>query len=215
MATRDNAREPAIGTRWWTVLAVLLALMALVTAASSSRRSPTTPFGHREAAGASSAGAKGSTRGSSVTASAVDPTTTTVRAVTQHDSLIAATGPGSTTTTTMTMTNSVATPTTTVGTTAPAPREQTFPGYLEYPDDISASYQATAGTSGLTASATWSGTPTLTLEVKCPGDDEAVTGPSGSSVTARSSGGVCTVSVALPSSVQATAPYTVTVRAEP
>jgi hypothetical protein len=96
-------------------------------------------------------------------------------------------------------TSAAAVPSSTVpSSTAPsstAPSSQTDPGYLEYPDNISATYPGTG--SGIeTARATWGGGATLSLEVTCPGGSQSASGPSGLAVSAEVGNGACAVTLA-------------------
>jgi hypothetical protein len=86
--------------------------------------------------------------------------------------------------------------------------EQNDPGYLEYPDNVAATYQIATGPGLVRATASWTGAPSLTLSIDCAGDGESGTGASGLVVTAQSGGGTCSVTLALPQGVQATVPYT-------
>jgi hypothetical protein len=92
---------------------------------------------------------------------------------------------------------------------------QTYPGNLEYPDNVSATYQVT--TSGATAAtATWSGTPELVLSISCPGGQAQQSGTTGLSVSAparTSADGdeTCSITLSEPSSVEATVSYSLSV----
>jgi len=120
-----------------------------------------------------------------------------------------ATPPASTTTTTAPSPPA----TTTTVYVAPHVASQSYPGNLTYPDNISARYSETTTAGEVSGSATWSGTPDLTITVSCPGSPSASqTGTSGLYVSASSSGGTCDITIAEPSSEQATVSYTLSVQ---
>ena len=88
---------------------------------------------------------------------------------------------------------------------------QTDPGYLQYPDDVSARYQYPEGPSGLTAAVTWAGSSTLSLSVTCPGGQQSRTGPSGLQVDVAAGAGECTVTLAEPQPVAGAVSYSLTI----
>jgi len=94
-------------------------------------------------------------------------------------------------------------------TTSTAPAARTDPGNLVYPDNISASYPVPAG-GGVTATATWSGSPTLSLGLTCPSGHVARSGPSGLSISLpvpAGAPGMCTVSISETPSLPGTVSY--------
>ena len=98
-------------------------------------------------------------------------------------------------------------------TTTTVPAVQTFAGYLAYPDDVSATYQ-TAGGGIVSAAATWTGTPTLSLTITCTSQHVSRNGESGISlaVTDDHSAGVpCNVTLAEPPSEEGTVSYSLSV----
>lgn len=112
-------------------------------------------------------------------------------------------------------TTSTAPPPTTVTTAAPAAtRSEAEVGNLTYPDNVSATYTVPGG-GPVQATATWSGSPDLTLTVSCPDRSAHRTGGSGLTVAVPAPSaddpGTCTVTVAEPTGVEATVSYTLDV----
>lgn len=85
--------------------------------------------------------------------------------------------------------------------------QESEPGNLEYPDDVSAAYPVTSG-GGVSASATWTGTASLDLSLACPGGEIRQTGPSGLALSMAAPAGQCTVTLSEPAGVEATVSYT-------
>lgn len=83
-------------------------------------------------------------------------------------------------------------------------------GYLQYPDNISASYQV-QGAASEKATATWSGSINLTLSISCPGGSQTLTGASGISVSASSEQQQCSVTLSEPTGYTNTTPYPYTI----
>jgi hypothetical protein len=104
-------------------------------------------------------------------------------------------------------------------TTAGSRAEAAYPGAgnIEYPT-VSATYAA-AGGGEITASATWTGTPTMQLSISCPDGIRATrSGASGLSVTVDDGAGggtSCEVTLAMPPDVAATVSYTLDVDPPP
>jgi hypothetical protein len=71
---------------------------------------------------------------------------------------------------------------------------------------VSAAYPV-ASAGGLSASATWTGTPTLELSLDCPGGESEQAGSSGLSLSIAGPAGDCTVTLSEPSGVEATVSY--------
>jgi hypothetical protein len=91
----------------------------------------------------------------------------------------------------------------------------TDPGYLDYPDDVSATYSLDAA-GPVVATATWTGAADLTLSISCPGRQDQQTGPSGLSVsvgaaTATAGSDSCAVTIDEPAGTQATAAYSLAI----
>jgi len=91
------------------------------------------------------------------------------------------------------------------------PATQTDPGYLQYPDDVSAQYQYPASGSGVTAAATWAGTASLSLSVSCPGVQQSRSGPSGLQVGVTGGTGECTITLAELQPLQTAVSYSMTI----
>jgi hypothetical protein len=153
---------------------------------------------------------------SSDTAGGQSEVATTVPATSPGDTASAAVGSGSA----AAAGAGAAGPSTTT-TTAPAAggtagrRTATDPGYLSYPDDVSAAYPV-ASAGPVTATASWSGGADLSLAVTCPGRQDQVTGASTLTATvgaATSAAGAdtCTVTVAEEAGTEATVSYSLTV----
>jgi hypothetical protein len=134
-------------------------------------------------------------------------TTTTLQAVTQESR--ATSDPESTVTT------PPVTPTATTSTTttqapmyvSPHVGTESWPGNLDDPY-TSASYQLSTTGGEVSASATWSGTPTLSLEVTCAGATNTQSGPSGLYVSVDATAGSCTITLAEPAGTEASVSYT-------
>ncbi len=231
----DDARRTAHKPHWWAVLAVTLALMALVAAVSSTtRRAPSLATSHGTSAHrvrSPNVSVNSTTvpsdaitpAGTAGTASSIGATQEVARATPSNGDPTGAGGSAATTApVTPTSAPSSTVPTPATGTVPPATTTpptvaasangtDTFPGNLEYPENISAQYPVTTG-GGVTATADWSGASDLTLAVACPGDQGSRNGPSGLSVSVGGSAGTCTVTLSEPSSVQATVSYSLTVQ---
>jgi hypothetical protein len=93
---------------------------------------------------------------------------------------------------------------------------QIDPGYLTYPDDVSAGYPVSTS-AALTATATWSGAPDLSLSTSCPGRKGQQSGTTGVSVSVPAAtpavGGsdTCSVEIAEPTTAEATVSYSLTI----
>ena len=105
---------------------------------------------------------------------------------------------------------------TTTTTTSPPPTyvpphvgSQSWPGNLDDPY-TSASYQLTTTGGEVSATASWAGTPTLSLALTCSGAVQSLTGGSGLYASVDAPAGNCTVTLAEPSGTEATVSYTLT-----
>ena len=227
---------------WWAVLAVALGLMALVAAMSfAGRTGPTRaadagherramsastavapPTGGRPAQplpttepmtaplGPGTSAAAPPTTAPSTPRGTVRPTTGTTLGPTDN------TGGSPATTVTSPADSSTTSPATSppeMTTTTTVPAVQTFAGYLAYPDDVSATYQAGGGET-VSATATWTGTPTLSLTITCTSQHVSRNGESGISlaVTDDHRAGVpCNVTLAESPSEEGTVSYSLSV----
>ena len=236
MESREE-RNAGANPRWWILLAVVLALMAFVTAASAhagrprlsaSRPAPpaAAPAPARLPAAPPTSAVPTLPEGGARAGAPAAPAAPGAPAETASD--VGAAGPVVADTPTSAPTVPAVTVTPTSAVPAPPPQAPltstttttpaiTYPGYLQSPDNVSAQYQATAS-GPLSATATWNGGATLTLAVACPGGQRSLTGPSGVAVsivdTSGSSAGApvsCTVTLSEPSGEASTVSYTLTV----
>jgi hypothetical protein len=203
------------------VLAVALALMALIAATTVSHsRSPRIR-------------AASSSRSGAVVKHATPPSsTTTIPVVAQSPALVALLPAGalgretgqvsmgrqtSSTTTSTTTTTTVQTASATTTTLSAGGAETgtgTYPGNLEYPDNVSASYPLSVDGGTLSASAQWTGTSVLSLRSDCPSGSASRTGPSGLSLTVAPGSGTCTVTLSEPPGTESTVSYSITINTE-
>ncbi len=86
---------------------------------------------------------------------------------------------------------------------------QSWPGNLGAPY-TSASYQLSTTGGEVSAQATWSGTPTLTLEVTCGSATKSLSGSSGLYVAVDAGAGSCTITLSEPAGVSVAVSYTLT-----
>ncbi len=267
---REEHPRAAARPRWWAVLAVSLALMALVAAVTSSahhaaqsrtaatRHAPRSDgrLGPRPTATTSLPAAPGSvalptvpttagSEGTSASGGASTPAGTGGSGGTTTSGGNPVSGTASATGTTSGSGGQVevgavvdgpgtrsATPTSTTepagqvtGSTAPPPASagtstgsttQSDPGYLTYPDDVSAGYPISTS-SAVKATATWSGAPDLSLSISCPGRKAQQSGTSGVSVSVPAAtpsvggSGTCSVEIAEPTTTEATVSYSLTI----
>lgn len=137
------------------------------------------------------------------TSTAVPRSTTTNTLVKQDTGVTGTTAP-----TTPTGTQSTSTTTTTQAPTYVPPHvtTQNWPGNLGDPY-TSASYQLNTTGGEVSASATWSGTPTLTLQVTCAGATNSQSGPTGLYVSVDAGAGSCTITLSEPTGTGATVSY--------
>ena len=224
--------------RWWAILAVTLALMALVAAVSFSTgipsgRSaslgahlpPTTPPPSKSLPASTTTPDQGSTP--SVPQSTTTPigrSTQTPLSPTIFDhpptETSSDTGAGTAGPSTDSAPPTSASPTDSVVpappavTTTTAPTVHTYSGNLEYPDNVSASYQV-AGGGKVTATANWTGAATLSLAVACPSGTSSTSGVSGISVSFTDAPGdnsPCSVTLAEPLSEESVVSYSLAIQ---
>jgi hypothetical protein len=114
-------------------------------------------------------------------------------------------------TTTTTAPQSITTTTTTTTPTYVPPHvgSQSWPGNLGAPY-TSATYQVTTTGGEVSAQASWSGTPTLTLEVSCGGATKSLSGGSGLYVAVDGGAGSCAITLSEPAGVAVAVSYTLT-----
>jgi hypothetical protein len=233
---RASTDRPVVPTRdwsrWWAVLAVSLALMAVVLVLSGGHRPTQKPSAE---AAARQRLAHPSTSMSAPRRSAERPGSRTPARVSTPTSTTVATtppapgnDPSSGSVTPATTPPTVASPTRSEagGTgsgsgsgSAADPVSGTPPdgsagdaqqGYLQPPDNTSAIYPATAGGS-LRVSARWSGSTTLTLSVDCPDAARSASGTSSVTVTLPQAEGDCQATLSEPSTESDTVSYTLSI----
>jgi hypothetical protein len=112
-------------------------------------------------------------------------------------------------TTTTTQPDSITTTTNTIQPTYVAPHvgSQSWPGNLGAPY-TSASYQVTTTGGEVSAQSSWSGTPTLSLEVSCGGVTKSLSGGSGLYVAVDAGVGSCTIVLSEPAGTSVAVSYT-------
>jgi len=197
---------------WWAVLAVSLSLMALVAAVSAFTRlhGPSRPHAVAARQLTTPATSEPTTAGPPVTATTGSP-------VTQASAGSGAPGPEPSTTTTtgpvgvttgtlngpsgssppVPSTAATAPAATAPAATAPAATPRVMPGYLESPDNVSASYPFLDGPGTLSVTATWNASVDLILTAKCDHQPrQESSGPSGLAMTAAEPAGGCTIVLA-------------------
>jgi hypothetical protein len=93
----------------------------------------------------------------------------------------------------------------------PQVTSSSYPGNLEYPDNVSAAYPLQASGGVVSASATWSGAQKLEITITCKGTSASQSGASGLYVSANCAPGTVTITIAEGPDVQATVSYSLTV----
>lgn len=175
---------------WWAVLAVSLALLALVAAASSDRPPASGIHDLANAAGPRHQPPATTLPSSTTTTAPPTVTTTTVPPSTTTTSDVArvVVQESSPTTTTTTTTTTVPPP----ANAAAAPVQAITPEYgsLQQPHDTSATYMFT-GQGAMQVAASWTPSTTLSLTVSCPGSTQQVEGTSTASVVIPGADGPC------------------------
>jgi len=75
------------------------------------------------------------------------------------------------------------------------PTVDSYPGYLEYPENVMSSFPVAPITGEISATASWSTGATLELSISCPPDRRASTGSSETSVSMLTSNSGCIVAL--------------------
>jgi len=75
------------------------------------------------------------------------------------------------------------------------PTVDSYPGYLEYPDNVMSSFPVAPITGEISATASWSTGSTLELSISCPSDRRASIGSSETSVSIATSNSGCIVAL--------------------
>jgi len=215
----DRQSRGSVGRpHWWVVLAVTLSLMAMIAAVRASQSVHGT-------AGSSARHAHAAPRFSSpVTTDRAAPgatTSTTAPATTTTGVGGIPAAPPPSTTTQPTVAGLVSDPTAASAPAAPATTttqasvrstELTYPGNLQYPDNVAVTLGFNTSPGAVTVTASWSTDVQLQLLVHCDGGAApSVEGGSGLSVDDQSAGGDCSATLAEPSGVQASLSYEIDV----
>ncbi|MDA8290634.1 MAG: hypothetical protein M0Z33_02990 [Actinomycetota bacterium] len=82
-----------------------------------------------------------------------------------------------------------------------------WPGNLQYPDDVSAAFALRTSGGVVSATAAWSGAPELRISVVCAGGSRSATGTTGLYVSAVGEPGNCEVTIAEPVGTAAVVSY--------
>jgi hypothetical protein len=192
---------------WWVILAVALALMALV--AATATRSSSAGSAHRPRTDAS---ATTTTTTKGATGSTTVPTLGGVTAPggTSGLSGLGTIDQGSVTHPTATSTTVAAAAPTTSTTQAPSTAGTSYPGFLQPPQDSSATYGFT-GQGSTRISATWSDATYLTLNVTCSGFNQSTGGSSALSMQVPDAQGACQAILSETASETDTLSYTLVI----
>lgn len=193
------------------ILAVSLALMALVAAASAGSSGARHFFQSlaREHPPARTATHPTATGVTSLLPGTAPTSTTTTAPAARNDPTPETTPPSAAVTaTTVARVPAVATTTTT----APAAQanDKIYPGYLQPPQDRSTPYSFT-GTGAMRITVTWSGSTYLSLAVSCPGFSQTPGGSSAIAVSIPDATGTCQATLSEPSSEDVTVSYTLSI----
>jgi hypothetical protein len=204
---------------WWVVLAVTLSLMAMIAAVRASHPDHRTAGSNAPPTRSGQVATPPGTRpgvGTGPTTSTTAPATTTTE---EHG--IPAAPPPSTTTTQPTVAGLVSDPAAASAPTASAPSTTqpsvehtnlTYPGNLQYPDNIAVTLGFSTSPGAVTVTASWNTDDQLQLQVHCDGSPEpSAEGGPGLSVDAQSAGGDCSATLAEPSGVEASLSYEIEV----
>ena len=89
----------------------------------------------------------------------------------------------------------------------PAVVTVSWPGNLQYPDDVSAAFALRTSGGVVSATAAWSGAPELRISVVCAGGSRSATGTTGLYVSAVGEPGNCEVTIAEPVGTAAVVSY--------
>lgn len=92
---------------------------------------------------------------------------------------------------------------------------QATQGYLQYPDNATATYQAVMSGGSEGALVDWATTDQLKLLVTCPSDSQTASGPSPLHVHVTATAGLCTITLSETSTATAPIPYTLTLEQGP
>jgi hypothetical protein len=198
-----GARPLRIRPHWWAVLAVALALLALVAAATANHP---TSSGHRRSALSVRRHQAAPPPASPTTTSTTVPQTTTTTVTPSTSPVVPPSGAargndvGSRPSTASIPTTTTTTPLATAASTGlgaaptqpagPVATNTTKSGSLQQPDDAFASYVFT-GVGSMTVSVTWTYATPLSLAVTCPGGSDTKGGPSTITVVIPNAGGDC------------------------
>ncbi|GEM_PF-5551446 len=188
---------------WWAILAVSLALMALIAAISTQPRPPreatsgfksrSVPVPAKPRLGLNDPSASTTTSASShpipgaastQNRQTEDRTGTPSAASTPTRMPPPSTAPAMTSSSQAHGTSSSASP--------GVPDIRSYPGYFEFPEDVSANLVDNDVSGSISASVTWSGTGELELSLECPSESKSVSGSSDLSLTLVTTDLTCT-----------------------
>lgn len=217
----DALRPRSSRPHWWVVLAVSLALLALVAAATAAHEHAPAqrggarpiPSGGRDGAHARRGPPAGTTTTTS-TPSAPPVTSATSAPADDADSFRAVTAE-STTTTTTTTTPPSSTTTTTTQAAPPIAQTENFSGSLQQPNLSTASYSF-SGVGSMQVSASWTpAATTLSVTVTCPAGTLTEEGTSTLSVALPDGDGACETTIKETVVDYAAVSYTLTIGPTP
>jgi len=190
----NGSTDPQHGPRrpnWWILLAISLALIAIIFSHLAASPPPQESL-HTSSTTTSTVGTVDHPSDSPVPHPvAVDPPPQTSTSVTPPTTY------GGQTTTTLVIQPQVTT--------------ETFPGYLNFPENIVSTIPLTSRNGPVTASATWNGGASMDLGIQCGSAQEQSSGTSTATVHLDNASAACivTISEAIPIGVPVS--YTVTV----
>ncbi len=218
----DALRPRSSRPHWWVVLAVSLALLALVAAATAAHEHAPAqrggarpiPSGGRDGVHARRGPPAGTTTTTS-TPSAPPVTSATSAPADDADSFRAVTAESTTTTTTTTTPPSSTTTTTTTQAAPPTAQTENFSGSLQQPNLSTASYSF-SGVGSMQVSASWTpAATTLSVTVTCPAGTLTEEGTSTLSVALPDGDGACETTIKETVVNYAAVSYTLTIGPAP
>jgi hypothetical protein len=202
VATRreyDGSRPARSRPHWWVVLAVSLSLLAVVAAVAAGRPHPL-----GEQPGPRTHAALGPSRAGPASSTTTTTSTTVRSSQTPATSPVAGPAPTSAPVTDARVSSGPVV-TTTTSTVAASPARgsnvaaapvqpvvptESYPGYLQQPDDATANYSF-SGQGSMEVSASWTSSSILSLTVTCPAGTQTDEGPSPVTVVLPDADGAC------------------------
>ncbi len=211
IAPSIRARHMQGRTHWWAVLAVSVALMALVTAASAghSLGSLVKPHVTANQLPAPTPAMSQMTHGGTTTTLESNHSATASAVLGLHSQTTA--GPSTTSNPGTTSTTAPTTAQSGNGSSPPlSGTDQIDQGYLNPPEDTTA-VEPFSGNGPITVSVTWSGSTTLALSASCGDDSQDASGSSPIAVTLTAATESCQATLTEPSSATQEVNYTLTI----